>query len=638
MIGINSNISTSDQSEKVLGLFILGIVIIYGFASFFPDSFMWGINHLAFLPVSMRIVFLLIALSIGFLLISRNIQFFIDDKIHFLSYSLIVRILILSLIAISGTAIFYSYRIRTEMYGDTLTLLSLLSEKRYALADLFDLSDKEPLTRMIHQSLSSKFGVDQKSMFQIVSAVSGGIFLVLITVFIVNRNNTRSWKLLALIVFFFAGANQLFFGHVEDYTLVYLAITVFLILAWNLFDGKKVFGWMIIVFLIGSRLHIEMILLLPALLYAGAFLVEQRQGKLNRWLKPRNIMFLILASMVGSFFVYLFYFDAYRYSVGDQKEIMTKIFLPVVNPLQQPHSYSLISLNHFSDVIQQLFFIASPALVLLTMAIVGYGKNIRWKEPRLIFSLIALFYFIIFNFTINPMLSMPRDWDMLSPTAAAINFASIAITFQLFKNSRIRFYYSKIIGAVGAAAILSGTLFIINADEQMSALRLEGVGKWVFKSYYNGSTYIINMGEKMMGDSQKQIEHREQTIKDLLPYTSKPDLNISMLYYKLAVLYYQQRDFENSGNRSADALQYDSQNASALKTLGLSKIQLKQFDKAINLFSFYNKNINNRDINDAQGMLLEESARLLAVMSLKEDKKTEIQNKLDEIYRLILVK
>jgi hypothetical protein len=618
-------------------LFIL-FLSIYFIGSFFPDSFLWGVNHLAFLPAMMRIIVLLIALSTGFLLMSQKFQSYIDNKIHFLSYPFIVRTLILFLIAISGTAIFYIFRIRTDMYGDTLTLLSLLAEKKYTLVDLFDLSDKEPLTRFVHQLLASVFGIDQKSIFQIVSAVSGGLFLVLIIVFIASRKNTKSWKLLAVVVLFFAGANQLFFGHVEDYTLIYLTITVFLVLAWNLFDGKNVFGWMVIVFLIGSRLHIEMILLLPALLYAGAFGFEQRRGRSNHWLQPRRIILLVLASIVGALFLYLFYFEAYRYSTGDQKEIMTKIFLPVVNPLPEPHSYSLISLNHFSDVIQQLFLIASPALVLLAIVIIGYGKIIRWDEPRLIFSIIALFYFVIFNFTINPMLSMPRDWDMLAPAAAVINFASIAIAFQLFKNLKNTFNYSKIIGAVGAVAILSCTIFIINADEQMSALRLEGVGKWVFKSYYNGSSYIINMGEKMMGDPQKQIEHREQTIKELLPYATKHDLNISMLYYKLAVLYYQQRNFENSGSRCADALKYDSQNASALKTMGLSLLQLKQFDKAINLFSFYNKNVNIPAIRDSLVIALEETARSLESMNSTHGKNTEIQNKLDELYRLIMVK
>lgn len=619
-------------------LLIILFLSIYFLASFFPDSFLWGVNHLAFLPLMMRLIFLFGALLVGFLLTSQISLSFIDNKISFLSNPFLVRVLIVLFIGMFGAAIFYIFRIQTDMYGDTLTLLSLLAEKKYTLGDLLDFRDKEPLTRLVHQSLASIFGIDQKLTFQIVSAVSGGLFLILVIPFILTRKNIKSWKLLALIILIFAGANQLFFGHVEDYTLIYLAITVFLILAWNLFDGKKIFGWMVIVFLIGSRLHIEMILLLPALLYAGAFWFEQRRGRSNHWLHPRKIILLVSVSIVCAVLLYLFYFEAHRYSTGDQKEIMTKIFLPVVNPLPEPHSYSLLSLNHLSDVIQQLFFTASPALVLLTIIMVTYYKGIRWNEPHLIFSIIAVFYFIVFNFTINPMLSMPRDWDMLSPVAAVINFASIVLSYQLFRNSKNAIDHSRIIGVIGAVAILSSTIFIINADKELSAMRLEGVGKWVFKSYYHGSSYIINMGEKLIDDPQKQIEHREQTIKDLLPYTNKHDLNISMLYYKLAVLYYQQRDFGNAGNRCVDALQYDPQNASALKTMGLSLLQLKQFDKAINLFSFYNKNINIPAINDLQGISLEETARFLAVLNLKDSKNAEIQSKLDELYRLINVK
>jgi hypothetical protein len=626
------------QNERLITVLFLGIILLYGISSFFPDTFLWGVNHLAFFSPIIRVIILFSASLVGFILMHHKSQSLINHKIRYSSYPKNIRIMILLVIGVCGTFIFYHLRIRTDMYGDTLTLLSLLAEKKYSLRDLFSFGDNEPLTRLIHQFLASTFGIEQKSMFQIVSAVSGGLFLVLIIPFIASRRNTKSWKLFALIILVFAGANQLFFGHVEDYTLIYLAIICFFILAWNLFDGKEVLGWMMLVFLLGTRLHIEMVLLLPALIYAGGVWLERKQGNVNRWLHPRRVLILILVSIICAIFLYIFYFDAYRYSTGDQKEIMAKIFLPMINPLPAPHAYSLLSLNHLSDFLQHLFFVASPALISMVIVIVIGYKKINWAEPRVVFSTIALFYFTIFNITVNPMLSMPRDWDMLSPIAVVLAFTALAISNSIFNESKITIRFSKIIGITCLTAIFSSTIFIINADEQSTALRLEGVGKWVFKSYYNGSSYIINMGEKMFGYPATQIEHRERTINELLPYAMKPDLNISMLYYKLAALYYQQHLFDMSEKRCSDALEYDKQNASALKTIGLSQIQRKRFDEAINLFSFYNRNINNPVIQDPQGISLEKMSRSLATLYSTNNKNPEIQLKLEQIYQQIAVK
>lgn len=616
--------------------FLLGIISLYAVSAFFPDSFLWGVNHLAFLPPAAGVILLALALASGLLFLAAGEEGSYFQKIRFNSRTPWARAGLLVSAAAACTAIFYFFRVRTEMYGDTITLLSLLAEKQYSLADIFEIGEKEPLTRLLHQTAATVTGWDQKSVFQLVSSVSGGIYVAIASLFIAGTASLKSWKVAAAIILASAGANQLFFGHVEDYTLIYLAITLFFILAWKHFDGKRTLGWMAIVFIVGLRLHVEMVLLFPALLYAFIFRAGATTKKIRRVLgSGPAVLSAVVISVLFFSLLYQFYFDAYRYGTGDQKEIMTKIFLPVVNPLPGPHAYSLFSLNHLSDFVQQLFFTSGPAFLLLLFVAATGGGKIHWGEPRIRFFALAFFYFLLFNFTVNPMLSMPRDWDMLSPAAAAVNFLALAVTYHLLKKKEGQDRAAGMISIVAASAVLSGAIFSINSSEAMTGRRLLGIGKWVYKSYYNGSAYIINMGERMIKEPAAETDSREKTIADLLPYSIKPDYNISMLYYKAAVAYYRQRSFDFTESTCLRALEYDDRNASAVKLLGLAKIQGGKFREANNLFSFYNRNVNSPRVNDPDGIELERLARDLEAQNGAEG---EIRRKLDHIYKKIELK
>ena len=634
MNGMHSNEKESAAHPRLIAVVLVtGTILLYGIASLLPDSFLWGVNHLAFLKPRESFIVLATASLLGLFFILFDYKKIFGFFEWFLPLNKTK--LIPVLFGLLGAAIFYYFRINTDMYGDTRTLLSLLAGEPYSIADIFNFQDKEPLTRFIHQHLARFLDLDQKLVFQLVSASCGGIYFALLLIFIRNIKAPGVWKFLIVAIGLACGVNQLFFGHVEDYTLAYLAIVVFMMFGWLLFDGKKVIWCLVITFLIGTRLHIEMILLLPALAYGILYYYKDKYAPLKKWLQPSRIVVVALSTMIAGVLLYVFYYHADRYVTGDQKEIMTKIFLPVVNPLPAPHSYSLFSINHISDVVQQYLFISSPAVLLLFCTGAVCRRYILWREPRVIFYILGVFYFFVFNSTVNPMLTMPRDWDLLSLSAASVIFLSIAVSKQLFDRTEGNSKCAFILGIALSASLLSSTIFYINMNEERAGLRLEGIGKWTFKSYYQGSVYIINVGEKMIQNTGDQIGHREKTIEDLLPYASKPDQSISLLYYKLGVENYYQRRFGHSSENFTNALNYDDGNASALKGLGLIALQTKNFKQASEIFSFYNTNINRRIIKDTQGVRLEELCGQLKRMAETDADSAFVQAKLDEIYPLL---
>lgn len=134
----------------------------------------------------------------------------LERSLHFITRGKKSLLIIAGILGGLGTFVFYENRIITDMYGDSRTLLSLLASKHYSLADLWRFDDTEPLSRLIQKSLSQILGLDQKLTIQIVSSIAGGLFLIVVLLFVANSKHSPTWKVLAAIILVSSGVNQLF--------------------------------------------------------------------------------------------------------------------------------------------------------------------------------------------------------------------------------------------------------------------------------------------------------------------------------------------------------------------------------------------------------------------------------------------
>lgn len=580
-----------------LGAFLIG--------SFFPSSFLWGVNHLAFVGVSVRVLVLGFAVLLAIPKISFRLLGFLEGFIIFLTGKRQRLILASIIFAGVGSSLFYYFRIATNMYGDSPTVLNWFVENVYSFSDLFKGGDYEPLTRMIHQQVSIVFGIDTKSAYEIVSALCGGIFLWIYLRFTLRANVTPVLKSFMLIAGITCGANQLFFGHVEDYTIIYLWLVIFLILGWHLFDGKKTLSGMVVMFLIGIRLHIIMILILPALLFSILYYYRKKFANFEKLIRPKNLLVAILTSLALCLILYLFYFKAYSLETLDPKEQIAKIFLPVINLQNLPHEYLLLSIKHISDVLQLFIYILSPAIILVIVIAFANWKIFNLKDARLIFSGLAAFYFVVFDTTVNSTLSIPRDWDLLSVATAPLLFLSIQLVKPLFENIGLPIQ-RMINGFALAAGLCSCTIFGINANQEAVGHRLEGIGQWVFKSYYWGSAYIINVGVKSIPDPRKQFTALEQTVNDLQPYQSDHDQELGVLYGTLAMKSSAQEDFNKMEFYCTKALQIDSMDRFAAKGIMLSRLSRSDYNGTKEMLDYYNEHINEPSVADVSGLVATE--------------------------------
>jgi len=556
----------------------------------------------------------------------------LERSLHFITRGKKSLLIIAGILGGLGTFVFYENRIITDMYGDSRTLLSLLASKHYSLADLWRFDDTEPLSRLIQKSLSQILGLDQKLTIQIVSSIAGGLFLIVVLLFVANSKHSPTWKVLAAIILVSSGVNQLFFGHVEDYTLVYLALIIFLVLSWKLFDGQKTLMPMMAVFVLGAGLHVEMLLLGPALLYAVFYVNRDRFPAMSRILRPRTIIAALVVSLACGFLAYMFYYKAYELTSDTQKEMVSKIFLPLKNPLPSPHAYSLLSLNHLSDVLQELMLTVAPGAILIFILSVLFFRYFKWSEPRIIFFLLAAFYFLLFDLTVNPVLSMPRDWDFLSLGAAPMVFLSLVASTQIFDRLKMGKSINILVASSLGAGILSSTIFFVNAHEDSASQRLRSIGVWVYESYYRGSSYIINVGCKMIGaEDNGEIEERQRIIEKLEPLKSDPDFELALLYEKLGQAYYIRTDYANSGLSFSKSLKVDPRYIHSLQELAITCLKSRHLALASDLIDLYNRQVNEPVVTDPRGLTISEVISYVAVLESTGRDSVSMERVLDQV-------
>jgi hypothetical protein len=604
---IPNDAAKGGRHDDVLILSLNLVFILLAIAGIlFPDSFLWGIHNLSFVPVPVRFGILFISLVCALPIISRRYVPVMTEWLFPAGRTASGRFIFIVFIGVAAGMIFYLARTSIDMYGDAKTLLGLLAGKKFGFIDVLRFDDYEPLTRYIHQKISDLSQINQRVTYQIVSSLSGALFIGILSWFVMTTEGSPAWRFFVFIVGVFCGTNQLFFGYVEDYTLAYLAMFLFLVLAWKYFEGKNTLPWMVGIFLIGIKLHIQMVLFAPALCYLFLYRAGQRKPSFQRWRRRSVLLTGVVLSALAMFVLYIFVFHAARLETGTNPEKTQKIFLPLFNYLPDPHNYSLLSPSHIGDIIQELLLAVAPGVLVVIIFSLIRRKSVSWSSPRMIFYLLGAIYFLIFDLTVDPLLTPMRDWDMLSLVSVPVMFVGMELSKQWFeKDARL----SRLITGVSLGlALLPATFFYVNADKDMAAERLRELGVWAFHSYYAGSAYMVNIGCALIPEKEKEIAERENIIRRLEPAASHPDMELGFLYHKLAVALQSEREYDRAIVYYKKALEQDPYNASAVKGISLALLLTGHFDAAAREIARLNEGINSMEVNDFDALRIAELA------------------------------
>ena len=95
-------------------------LLLYGLGAMYPDSFLWGVHHVAFTPRAARVLLFVVAL--GLALANRK---YVSVLASFLVPTSTVdgrRYFRIAVAGIGAGVLFYTLRISIDMYGDSRTL------------------------------------------------------------------------------------------------------------------------------------------------------------------------------------------------------------------------------------------------------------------------------------------------------------------------------------------------------------------------------------------------------------------------------------------------------------------------------------------------------------------------------------
>lgn len=578
--------------DKKILIFSYLFFAIFLMGAIFPDAW-WGIHFIAFLPPLWK--YGLLAVSGSLIAISH---FFPEKLETFKSISLFPKGLKQWIFAaVILIILFRMFPIAVDIFGDAPAwkafsekVVEKVGSQHYQI--ILDPNVFNPKTgvRTVMNSISSLSlwtGMKAKEVFYWMGALSGTAFILLWLYFIKTYIKDRASQNLLALLGCTAPVIQLFFGHIEIYPPFIPAILAYFIALFSYFrKGKKRYlGLMSVLMLLTMKLHTTGLFLLPSFLFAVVF--HFLKGK-SLAIQTLNWKKIALGGLLPIFALgacaYFFLFQDYsdpRF-LNDNVSELERLFLPILSPEAPLDRYTLFHSNHLLDYFNALLHCSAPALFLFGTILLFFRKQINWNQPEILVTGFTLALLVAFFFMVNPLVSMPFDWDLFILPAPVV----LVFIVLLIKQLQHTAYVPKVIGASLALMLLSIPAFMVNSSEESLSYRLESMGKHSFKTYWIRSTYGIETGIGMMQKyPELYAERLQKNIEELREYAHPGnDIEYAKLCMHLGQHYlYSDLDYPSAKEVLERGLDYYEGDKPSLLALTEANFMSKEYQKAFQL-------------------------------------------------------
>jgi len=419
--------------------------------SHFPDQRLWGINHLAFLPVAARIV-LGIALAATLMIVwSVPLHPALSHKTareraNPLTPVLMIGWMMTAILVHAATPLLGDGYLR----GDEIRRLTTVS---------FGVAEFLPgwLATTLHQGMLTKIDLEGTKILAGLSAASGMIFAVgalflwprALTTGDQTPEKQSPHRLLSVFWLLTAGSSVMFFGYVESYGLALASLSLFALAVLAHSNGRLGWGWPVFLWIAALWSHLSALGWAPVLLYA--MYARRRQNR------PVALpLSAAIGAVVGSLAIM-------RWLVpSSPTTIWGGYLLPLFGS-----PYSMLHWRHWVDAANHVILLLPASLLLIQMG----RKGKRKSDPQLLTSVLLWAPAVLALFTFNPKLGWWRDWDLFALLSAP---AVVALAIALARKQST-WPLPRRVAAVGLA-LISLTLWTwVNANERAAAARFESL-------------------------------------------------------------------------------------------------------------------------------------------------------------------
>ncbi len=300
--------------------------------------------------------------------------------------------------------------------------------------------------------------------FQILSVLAGILFVTLVVWTAGKLFGSVLDRILFSLGLATAGNVILFFGYVENRSLLAVCIGAFTCLGLLAAEGKLKRWVTLFPLALAIFMHIFGVILIPAALYllvAGT----RFERKLVNLSNPSKLGLVLVCGLVAALGLW----------IGLSRSMFFEISLmhPFANRLTVA-GYTMFSGAHLMDFVN-LILLLFPAVVLALVLFAHSQSRPTWSHARYRFLIILVLSALGAAFIFDPKLGMPRDWDLFA--FPAIPLATLG--YILFLDGRLRASAGRL------AAILAVTLGILTVCPRVTTLLVPVQAVAQVRDYYD---------------------------------------------------------------------------------------------------------------------------------------------------------
>lgn len=317
---------------------------------------------------------------------------------------------------------FWLLRTRTHFLGDGYALISHLESEQYLRTGF------EVLEIYIHlylyKFLQLFFAPSAESIYVGLSIFGGGVFVFILFFLTKALSEDRFDRLFIFSIFILGGATELFLGYAENYTLVYVSLLAYLYFSLRYIQGRTKIYLPIFLCVLATGLHFSSGYFFPSLFFLLA--LKRKKGELVVRIRKAIPYLLVLAFLFG---LSIFY-------VSSLNPALSEIFVPLFKGRAYAPDYTLLSVPHLLDILNQHLLLSPVGIILLVSLVIVFKDRLRCKNPIIYFLLIVFLAQISYHFIIDPKLGAGRDWDLLSTVALGYTLLGVYWFMNLVQSKR----------------------------------------------------------------------------------------------------------------------------------------------------------------------------------------------------------
>ena len=452
---------TSSPVQSFHLRFVIGaglvLLVVHALATWFFVSPLWGASVYAFFPswVGFGSMALLLGCFVwgGRLLDALRLP----ERARSLPGN---RWLLGAVLSVVGFTIFWSFRIRHLLLGDGLVLSQNISMPQ-AFHPL------EPVGILFQQNwylLANHWfrapGASERDVaWQAIAMGSAlcGVLFVLVAVWIVRSllaattepgSNKTFIATAALLLLLASGYIQLFFGYVETYPLLLVAMAYYVGCVLSYLEGRGTLLAVLLSCTAALSIHLSAAALLPSFLYVVIVAIRRRHerapwGDLLAGLVATVLLLTVLSNVGHGFDL--------------PKTLLATIGRIASGESDAPHYAT--SGAHVLDMANEQILIGPLGLVLVALGLVGHRAARGPHAIRWFMWVLVIPYLVV----------VARNWDLLAPTGFVFTVAGLYFLLERIQEPRVRSLALVIVVAV--SLFHTAPWIALNASEARGVAR-----------------------------------------------------------------------------------------------------------------------------------------------------------------------